>query len=167
MNCDESRSALIESAFGELDAGTGLALHAHLATCPDCREEEQRLLALRTEVRGDTAPASAALRERVRRALPARFSDVRPRWFARPVPAYVAIAAALLSALLAVGAMRAQPERVATDPPALPAATPALDAPDRWFTSASCYVTGVDSAFRPTLFGDTARRRRDSFADSL
>jgi len=166
MNCDESRSALIEGAFGERDAATGLALHAHLATCSECREEERRLLAMRDQVRGVTAPASAALRERVRRSLPAGPTAARPRWFSRPVPAYVAIAAALLSALLAVGAMRARPERVAGEP-ALPVVTPAGEAPNRYFTSASCYATGVDSAFRPTLFGDTARRPRNSIADSL
>lgn len=166
MNCDESRSALIESAFGELDAGAGLALHAHLATCSECREEERRLIALHGQVRSTTAPASAALRERVRRSLPAEPAEARPRWFARPVPAYVAIAAALFSALLAAGAMRAQPERVVREP-ALPAVTPAAEAPDRFFTSASCYATGVDSAFRPSLFGDSSRRRRNSFVDGL
>jgi len=100
-DCSRWREDLIELLFGRLDEEEEIALNEHLLHCPVCREEERKLLALREEIASDAPPVDPALRERVKRALPGKKRPAIVRLLRRPVPAYAAVAAALLVALLA------------------------------------------------------------------
>src|SRR5262249_18468320 len=109
--CSEVRPLLIELVFGELDNAQEMRVNQHLLACPACGEEEARLLALKDSARRVTRVVSPTLRARIEGALPP-LPPRAPGGLRRPVPAYVAVAAALLGALV----MAALPLRLA--PPA-------------------------------------------------
>ena len=54
MLCDETGELLGPALDGELDAAHVAQLERHLATCPACAAERQRLQALRSAVRSAT-----------------------------------------------------------------------------------------------------------------
>ena len=99
MDCAEVRPALIELVFGELDSVEEMRVNQHLLACAECRREEEGLLELSAAARGRAIEPRARLRESLAAAL-ARPGAARVSFpLGRPVPAYVAIAAALLAAL--------------------------------------------------------------------
>lgn len=151
MTCTEAIPTLIEQVFGELEAELGLALHEHVASCPSCQAEERRLLALREGLRGPEVSPSAELRERLRAALaPAPPARARAL-LARPIPAYVALAAALAGALLALAATRGDSLTPRAPGLSLPVSSPLPGDGTRLFTSAGCYTTGVAARSRLSL----------------
>ena len=77
--CSERLLALQAFADGELDALAVIELEAHLRACPACREELERIEAIRRKLRaGDLRPAApAALRERVDELLAPATSPAR------------------------------------------------------------------------------------------
>jgi anti-sigma factor RsiW len=104
--CEEYRSAIVELVFEEPEDAQGLAVHEHLAGCAACRDEERRLLDLREAVRGPLAMPQAALRARMRAALPSTQAAGHPAWWRRPVPVWGVAAACTLIAALALALPR-------------------------------------------------------------
>jgi len=110
MTCDEIQLELVAFHFGAVPEETRRALEEHLPGCPDCT---RALLALKREI--ETAPAEApspAARARLRRAVAAELGLARPRrawsWWERPLALGVA-AAAVIVAVILVGALAAGP----------------------------------------------------------
>jgi hypothetical protein len=48
MNCSEIHEKVVLAAYGELPDDHAHALSLHLASCPECKEEQEQLLALKT-----------------------------------------------------------------------------------------------------------------------
>jgi anti-sigma factor RsiW len=165
--CDEMKAALVELVFGELDAEIGMRLDQHLASCPECREEERRLLGLRDEVRGAPERPDAELRACVRAALPRERSPGAVAILRRPVPAYVAIAACLFGALLVLVLLReGRPRAVPAENAARPArVVPAGQVPP--FVAAGSYETGVMLASREDSVRNPAPQAPPPQRDSL
>lgn len=86
MTAHPDKLLLIHGLFdGELDAANALAIEAHLRECEDCRQEFERIQAVRDllETDGLSEPAPAGLRARIVATLDAetgiRSSSPRPR----------------------------------------------------------------------------------------
>ncbi len=137
--CAKMREELIELLFGELDDERELALNRHLLHCPACREEERRLLALREDLTSDVAVVDPGLRTRVRNALPGRKKRGILETLRRPVPAYAALAAAVLVALLAWELPLGERDRGGVRPARVAARTPAA------FVPAGAYTTSWEN----------------------
>ena len=141
--CDEAQAALVELFFADLDDAAEARLNEHLLSCPACRLEEKRLLDLRDGVRAGPLGARDDLKERIRAALPRPGLPRALVVLGRPVPAYVAVAAGLVGALL-VAALparhepRVEPVRDASEPAGIVLAGGRLP-----FTVASPYGTQV------------------------
>lgn len=165
--CDEWKEALVDLVFGEVADETEIRLNEHLLSCPACREEEKRLLALRNDVRGDEARPGADLKARVRAALPKGPGQGAGDFLRRPVPAYVALAAGLLGAFLVLilpGGDRARllPAKVASRPERIAAGS------ERYlFSVAGSYETGVRPAEHETSPPDSSIPARPQSEDSL
>jgi anti-sigma factor RsiW len=143
--CEETKAALVDLVFGELEDEKEIRVHEHLRSCPSCRSEERRLIELRDGVRGRDTVVRAELRERVRAALPRRRSRVI-RILGRPVPAYVAVATALAGALLVAAFVRqGSPVAAPVRESAPPAATMGSGEPPS-FAFAGAYDTRVTKA---------------------
>ena len=71
MTCDEVKPLLNARMDGEIDSAQSAALDSHLADCPSCARDLERLYDIRIAIRGGmpyhTAPP--ALRDQVRFAL--------------------------------------------------------------------------------------------------
>jgi anti-sigma factor (TIGR02949 family) len=84
MNCRDCDALLTPLADGELAPDACAAIEAHLAACPSCRSAFEAETAGRALLRSCadrlTVNAPAALRARVRRALPAERAAARRRW---------------------------------------------------------------------------------------
>jgi hypothetical protein len=93
------RPILVDAVFAELDPTIEAQANEHLLSCEACREEEGRLLALREAGRGRPIEPGGALRSRIEASLPQRDSAHAAGGLRRPVPAYVAVAAAAAGAL--------------------------------------------------------------------
>jgi hypothetical protein len=78
MRCPEAFEALSARFDGELRATEIPLLQAHLATCPDCRAQDQQLSLMARRLRGaavEQPPVPAALRARITRSI----TPARPR----------------------------------------------------------------------------------------
>jgi len=140
IRCSEAQAALIELVFGDLDSVQEMRVNQHLLECATCREEEARLLKFTDSARRAPLVAPPALRARVEASL----VGARPApGLARPVPAYVAIAAALLGALAAA---------------LLPLRLPLLRPPQAGAKRASVVPTGRESRFTVAGSYDTRVR---------
>ena len=170
MNCAEARESLAEQIFEGVERAAGL--EAHLAGCVECRAEAAWLHEAHALTRGESAPPSEALRERVRAAVMRELGEKSPAparggfWslLARPVPAYVAVAAALLGAVTVAGAMRATSPG-ATDQGLDPLRIPLAVEASSLFTAARSDLTGGRDAEARTAFADSATETPG--ADSL
>jgi anti-sigma factor RsiW len=164
--CEEARTALVELVFGEIDDAIEMELNRHLLECAGCRGEEQRLLAVRDGVHGPQVRPGADLRERIRAALPRRV-PVALAVLGRPVPAFVAVAAAVLGAL-AVAVLPLL--REASPPPAREESRVVgvpLHSGGPGFTVAGSYETAVaSSSAAASEPGSRARAERPD-SDSL
>ena len=47
MNCSEIHEKVVLAAYGELPDDQAHSLNLHLASCPECKEEQEQLLALK------------------------------------------------------------------------------------------------------------------------
>jgi anti-sigma factor (TIGR02949 family) len=96
--CGEYASLLHGLFDGELDAEHASRVEAHMASCPACAEEYDKLAALRASIRGANVRRLApdALRRRVRSSIaPSRLLPQRAAW-----PIVMALAACLVIAVL-------------------------------------------------------------------
>jgi anti-sigma factor RsiW len=78
VNCDDARILMHGHLDGELDLATDLEIQRHLEECPRCASEYAALRAMRTRLKDESLryEAPAALKEKIRRAVPA--SPSRP-----------------------------------------------------------------------------------------
>lgn len=112
MSCEEALERLEAFVDGELAGAKAAGLEAHLASCAGCAAEHRLALDVRRELRAlpelETPPAVLAevFRKVEASASPRRrLLDLgrlrRPRWLdLRPAPAWTALAAALLAAVV-------------------------------------------------------------------
>ncbi len=73
MNCDDARVLMHGHLDGELDLADDLEVQRHIEECPRCASEYAALRAMRTRLKDETLrfEAPAALKEKIRRAIPA------------------------------------------------------------------------------------------------
>lgn len=101
--CGRVKGDLVELLFGDLDEERAVEVNMHLVSCELCRGEEKKLLRLRENLRKETPTPSPELRERIHRSLPARRRGRAFKILCAPIPAYTAIAASLIVALMVRG----------------------------------------------------------------
>ena len=142
ITCSEARRSLVELVFGELDSKREMRVNQHLLECAGCRDQEAGLLRIRDAERRNAFAAPPALRARIERALPAPPAASR-LGLGRPVPAYVALAAALLVGLAGALLPLRIPVRRLTQPGAGRAAGVVLTGRETRFTVADSYDTRV------------------------
>jgi len=72
LNCDDARILMHGHLDGELDLAGDLEVQRHIEECPRCASEYAALRAMRTRLRDEAFKfeAPAALKEKIRRALP-------------------------------------------------------------------------------------------------
>jgi anti-sigma factor RsiW len=165
--CGEWKEALVDLVFGEIPDDLEIRLNEHLLSCPDCREEEERLLALRSDVGGAEAVPGPEFKARVRAALPRRAARGAGAVLRRPVPAYVALAAGLAGAFLVLvlpagdrGGLLSprvaqRPERVVASPVRA------------FFSVAGAYETRVGAAGAEAVPADSSLHAHPQSEDSL
>ena len=73
MNCDDARLLMHGHLDGELDLADDLEVQRHIEQCPKCASEYAALRAMRIRLKDETFrfEAPAALKEKIRRAIPA------------------------------------------------------------------------------------------------
>jgi anti-sigma factor RsiW len=73
VNCDDARLLIHGHLDGELDLADDLEVQRHIEQCPKCASEYAALRAMRTRLKDETFrfEAPAALKEKIRRAIPA------------------------------------------------------------------------------------------------
>ena len=73
MNCDDARLLMHGHLDGELDLADDLEVQRHIEECPRCASEYAALRAMRTRLKDEAFrfEAPAALKEKIRRAIPA------------------------------------------------------------------------------------------------
>lgn len=170
-----NEEALIALVYDEGDAAERAAMTAHVAACATCAAELDALRQTRTHLTAWTPP-EAALGFRVTQE-PARVLT-SPRWFARPLPAWAQMAAAivLFAGGVVVGTSRA-PEDASADQLAqlradvarlqtvsAPAAAPTLDEDAvlrRAETIVDARVRASEARLRDELVRETAQLARD------
>lgn len=165
-SCEEARAALAERTFGELDETTETRLNEHLLECDACRMEEARLRELHDLVRGSEVAPGPELRRRVRAALP-RPVPAPLGLLLRPVPAYAAIAAGLLGALLVAILPVLRHAKAQIAPAGTRAVGVPLDQGPPAFTVAGSFETRVAPTGRVSPERDSARTGVRSRSDSL
>ena len=78
MDCEQVRDEFIERLTGTLDPARAKAIDEHLAGCPACRAETERLREMWTELGTLTVPAAAGGAGRVERLVDARSRSQLP-----------------------------------------------------------------------------------------
>ena len=124
MSCEAAREHLADAILGEVDDRVEAELNEHLRACAACRAEELALLRCREELR-EVPEVPPALAARIRLAAREAFVPRDPlrapetptsggfwAWLRRPVPAYAAAAAILLTVLFlrAIPTVRSETE---------------------------------------------------------
>jgi anti-sigma factor RsiW len=111
MDCDVTRTDLIDFHFGEIDDQPRLRVEAHLLSCPACLRE---FMAIKRAVETTGTRPSEAARERLRAAVAREVAPLGRAawsWWQRPLAVAVAAAAVVLAAatvnILAAGPGRA------------------------------------------------------------
>ena len=108
MNCDDARVLMHGHLDGELDLAADLEVQRHLEECPRCASEYAALRAMRTRLKDETFrfEAPAALKEKIRRALPVSppsrnaYPSQRGAWVPRAVRFAVPMAIGAMLALI-------------------------------------------------------------------
>ena len=123
FGCREVEDRLEAFVDGELDLAAVSALEAHLAGCPDCREQQRLAVAVREGLRGlpelETPERVLAAVRRTAVADVARPVIVSPKWAWRTAAAAALVVAAASGVLWWHGAHRPQP----SPPPQIAEAT--------------------------------------------
>ena len=109
MNCDDARVLMHGHLDGELDLADDLEVQRHIEECPRCASEYAALRAMRTRLKDDAFrfEAPAALKEKIRHALPAAtisrgngYQSQRGAWVQRTVRFAVPMAIGAMLALI-------------------------------------------------------------------
>jgi anti-sigma factor RsiW len=109
LNCDDARVLMHGHLDGELDLADDLEVQRHIEECPRCAREYAALRAMRTRLKDDAFrfEAPAALKEKIRRALPAAtisrsngYQSRRGAWVQRSVRFAVPLAMGAVLALI-------------------------------------------------------------------
>jgi anti-sigma factor RsiW len=109
LNCDDARVLIHGHLDGELDLANDLEVQRHIDECPRCASEYAALRAMRTRLKDDAFrfEAPAALKEKIRRALPAAtisrsngYQSRRGAWVQRSVRFAVPLAMGAVLALI-------------------------------------------------------------------
>ena len=109
MNCDDARILMHGHLDGELDLAADLEVQRHIEECPRCAGEYAALRAMRTRLRDEAFKfeAPAALKEKIRRAIPATpalrangYQSRREAWAPRAVRFVVPMAIGAMLALI-------------------------------------------------------------------
>ena len=81
MNCDDARVLMHGHLDGELDLATDLEVQRHIEECPRCATEYDAMRAMRTRLKDEAFhfEAPPALKEKIRRAIPASPQPAAPR----------------------------------------------------------------------------------------
>jgi hypothetical protein len=106
MECERVREEFVERLTGTLDAERSRAIDEHLAGCPACRAETERMRELWAELGTLRAPAPGAAGDRVGRLIEARGrGGTPPAASSRSAAPRILISAAALAASLLIGVM--------------------------------------------------------------
>jgi anti-sigma factor RsiW len=109
LNCDDARVLMHGHLDGELNLADDLEVQRHIEECPRCAREYAALRAMRTRLKDDAFrfEAPAALKEKIRRALPAAtisrsngYQSRRGAWVQRSVRFAVPLAMGAVLALI-------------------------------------------------------------------
>ena len=109
MNCDDARVLMHGHLDGELDLADDLEVQRHIEECPRCTSEYAALRAMRTRLKDEAFrfEAPAALKEKIRRALPAAtilrsngYQSQRGAWVQRTARYVVPMAIGAMLALI-------------------------------------------------------------------
>ena len=109
MNCDDARVLMHGHLDGELDLAGDLEVQRHIEECPRCVSEYAALRAMRTRLKDEAFrfEAPAALKERIRRAIPASppsragaYPSRRGTWVPRAIRFAVPMAIGAMLALI-------------------------------------------------------------------
>jgi anti-sigma factor RsiW len=86
VNCDDARVLMHGHLDGELDLATDVEVQRHLEECPRCASEYAAMRAMRTRLKDEAFrfEAPPALKEKIRRAIPASPQPASPRAGAYP-----------------------------------------------------------------------------------
>jgi anti-sigma factor RsiW len=165
--CEESKAALVELVFGEMDHESEMHLNRHLAACIACRAEEQRLLGLRDAVAGGEVTPPEALRARIHELLPARRTARRFAFLQRPVPAFAALAACLAGVLLVLALPRGHRPGGAPEGTGMRARRVPISAVVPAFEPAGSFDTGLMVTAPSKSLADSSLPDSGSGGDSL
>lgn len=105
MNCNAARNLVHGYVDGQLEPGRVIGVEQHLGTCAACRQIYNEQSAVRSAVKqkADYFPASKALRARIRAALPADETEIKPAMrLRRPLraPSWLTLGASLAFAVM-------------------------------------------------------------------
>jgi anti-sigma factor RsiW len=109
VNCDDARVLMHGHLDGELDLAGDLEVQRHIEECPRCVSEYAALRAMRTRLKDEAFrfEAPAALKERIRRAIPASppsragaYPSRRGTWVPRAIRFAVPMAIGAMLALI-------------------------------------------------------------------
>ena len=109
MNCDDARVLMHGHLDGELDLAADLEVQRHIEECPRCASEYAAMRAMRTRLKDEAFrfEAPAALKERIRRAIPASppsraaaYPSRRGTWVPRAIRFAVPMAIGAMLALI-------------------------------------------------------------------
>ncbi len=109
MNCDDARMLMHGHLDGELDLAADLEVQRHIEECPRCANEYAAMRAMRTRLKDQAFrfEAPAALKERIRRAIPApppsragAYPSRRGTWVPRAIRFAVPMAIGAMLALI-------------------------------------------------------------------
>ena len=140
MNCEEASLLLEEFYDGEVDTQSKLRIEAHLAVCPSCGVEFERMRRLDNLLEKSSTPQASAQLDRTLMAAFRRQHEKAapsPPWWQRifvgsvsiPKPAFAAVLLAIVLAVLAAGigeSNRSIPAQVGTN---IPSSSPASATP--------------------------------------
>lgn len=109
MNCDDARVLMHAFLDDELDLATGVELERHLAGCPACAREYEAMAAMRSRLKDHAFrfDAPAALKEKIRRAIPAPsrtggYLSRRDAWVPRALRIAVPLAVGAMLAVILI-----------------------------------------------------------------
>jgi predicted anti-sigma-YlaC factor YlaD len=164
--CEAFRIALVDLVFGDIDDAKHASLNEHLLACSECREEESRLLGLRSAARGEPIAPSPEVRARIEALVMRRQRRGALAILGHPVPAYAAILAAIVAAWIV--------STIPTRAPQPPSSTPARSAPGVLmvgrgvpFNPAGCYDTRATPVSLVPVMRDSSSRHGPLIQDSL
>jgi len=164
--CETFRVALVDLVFGEIDDATHASLNEHLLACSECRDEESRLLGLRSAARGEPITPSPEVRARIEASVMRRQSRGALAILGHPVPAYAAILATIVAAWI-VSMIPARAPETPSSPPTRSAPGVVMVGRGVPFNAAGCYDTRATPVSMLPMLRDSSSRLAPHIQDSL